>query len=165
MRQIQVKINGKNLKIDVDKVLGALETSGPEIRGRISAEEAWYHQVWAAAEAEVERLVLLGDHYLNLGLRKLLEADPKIGEWKAKAIIKADDAYLKYQKEVIDARENSRRAQGLSEAFRRKSDVLRALIPAEVAQRYHSGAIGQKKGDGDGDDRYKALKQRRKRGS
>lgn len=140
---ITVYFDGEEIEVDVDKELSGLDERSELTRSRVAAQEAWWSAVSAAAERDVEILTAELDSFSAVAKIRLLESDPKISEWKAKAAVAAQEKVKERAIDIASARENARLALGILNAWRRKADMLRSEVPLEVARWHHSNSIGK----------------------
>jgi hypothetical protein len=161
--KMEIEVDGKAVDIDLaaDLTIDDLSKDMDEV----AAKMAYWGAVWAAAEAEAERV---DTHYRSWRAeygRQLLEANEKLAEWKVKQEIEASPKFKRYKEGVAIATRNKTMLRAIFESWRVKASQLQskgAMARAEL----DSTGMHTKSSEGDdkmADDAAKMRRAKRKR--
>lgn len=139
---IEVKVNGVDYKIDRDELLeiGDIDYD----MGRIASDMAFWARVWAESEREK---IQVEAHYRTWRAREtmeLLEADPKLAEWKAKTRVEADKKFLIHKTAQAQAAHNAVLCRGVFLSLEKKANLLQSK-GAKARAEYEATGMSTKK--------------------
>jgi hypothetical protein len=130
---ITVTIGGTTRILDVkaDTDSGDLDEDMAAVAGLIG----WYTQVLAAAREHSDLCSARYRSWQSQTLREFLMDDPRLAEWKAKAALNAEPAFMDHKTEQATAWKLVNRLSGAVKALEVKADMLRsrgAMFRTEV---------------------------------
>ncbi len=120
--------NGKGSDIYVSKNLS-------DDMDKVSSQIAWWSSVKAAALAEQEMVDAGYRQWRAQKAMELLGDGDKIPEWKVKNEIDADAKFIGFKQAIAKAAENVAAADGMLQAFLKKSNILQSLGASLRAER------------------------------
>lgn len=119
----ELEVQGMRILYDVN----AEARIGPDLdqeMDRVSAQLAWWGSVAASAAKEAADADSYYRQWRAQRTKDLLQADPKIAEWKVKAEIEASEAFLELKYGVALANENAQLAVAMVQALKEKANLL-----------------------------------------
>jgi len=119
---IQLKIGGEDIEIDLSEELEIHDVG--EGQTRVASQMAYWGEVWALAERESIQIDALYRGWRAKMSNGAMEANPKLAEWKIKALVEADDKFKFLKNSIADAKRNVVVSKSIFEAFRSKAAVL-----------------------------------------
>jgi hypothetical protein len=131
--RIELKVNGEKIVADLDELMEITDVSRD--MDRIAALMSYWGSVWAAAEAEK---IAVDSYYRQWRARhgmEIVDADPKLAEWKVRQRLEASDEFEKIKKGISLAAQNVTTSKGIYEALRVKANMLQskgAMMRAEL---------------------------------
>lgn len=120
--------NGKGTDIYVSKNLS-------DDMDKVSSQIAWWSSVKAAALAEQEMVDAGYRQWRAQKAMELLGEGDKVPEWKVKNEIEADKKFIGFKQAIATAAENVAAADGMLQAFLKKSNILQSLGASLRAER------------------------------
>lgn len=141
---VTMKVNGEDVSIDIEADLGIGDLSLS--MERAAAQMGFWGEVWAAAEAEKERV---DAHYRRWRAQQgeaILAADSKVAEWKVKQAIEADPKFIQYKESIAKSIHNATLSKSLYESFKTKASILQSKGAMARAEREASGMTTKSSG-------------------
>ena len=153
-----IEVDGKTVEIDLaaDLTIDDLSKDMDEV----AAKMAYWGAVWAASEAEAERVDTSYRSWRAEYGRQLLEANEKLAEWKVKQEIEASPKFKRYKEGVAIATRNKTMLRAIFESWRVKASQLQSKGAMRRAELDSTG-MHTKSSGGDGTTTDDAEKMRR----
>jgi hypothetical protein len=159
--QLVLCIGGEVHKIDLSEELRIDNLEAD--RSEVAAKIAHWGAVLAAAEEVVEKLEADFDHWNGKSIDICLKAEEKAAEWKVKAAVYAQDAFLKQKHAIATARSVANKVKAVYNGYSRKHDLLRAMTGREGPEGRSANDLGRSASPSPSgpDPRLKAFRQTR----
>ena len=129
---INIKLDGEDVYLDFAPDLTITDISAE--MDRVAAEIGWAGEIWG----ETKRQMIVADAEYRTWraneARKLLDADPKMPEWKVKAAIESSPGFMIHKKRIADTERNEAVMATVVAAFKHKSEQLRSKGAAKRAE-------------------------------
>jgi len=123
--RLTMQVNGESVSIDFAEEMEIGDVS--EDMTKVAAQLAFWGVVWSAAESELKRADAAYRKWRADQTNMVLDADPKMAEWKTKAKIEELDTFVKLKAAIAQAEANVIAAKQVSEAFKVKAHVLQSF--------------------------------------
>lgn len=125
--------DGSQVTLDIDQELTIGDISSD--MDKAAAQIAFWGKMWG--EAERQRIITDAAyrHWGASGRKRVLAADPKMPEWKAKDLIEADANFVKHKAVMAQSMMDATVLRSIVDAFRAKASMLQskgAMMRAEL---------------------------------
>jgi len=122
--EIKMKIEGEEIVFDRDKELSIRDLSADQTR--IAAQMSYWGQLQASAESEKIRADTYYRTWRAVNGKKVLDADPKLAEWKVKMELEAMPDFQKLKNGIAQATYNLVVCRTVFDSFRIKANQLQS---------------------------------------
>lgn len=133
---LSLKVMGEDVELDRTQLL--IADIGEDM-DTVSAQVSYFGSLWAEAEREE----MAADTYYRAWRAKqgehLLNADPKLAEWKVRQMIEADPQFQVIKDQLALARRNTIALRGHYEAFKVKASILQSKGAMKRAEMESTG--------------------------
>lgn len=123
--KLSLVVDGQNVSIDFDEDMQIGDIS--EDMTKVASQVAFWGAVWAAAESESKRADAAYRQWRADQTNMVLEADPKMAEWKARAKVEELKTFVELKSAISQAEANAVSARQVCEAFKIKAHVLQSF--------------------------------------
>lgn len=93
---------------------------------KVAAQIAYYGSMAASAKSLAAKLEAEFKVWKARSIQEILRADPKLAEWKTKALIESRDEYRSFAVQIAEAHHNEESLWAVYNAFRAKVNVLQS---------------------------------------
>ena len=122
---IDIIIDGKKQHFDFAQDLAI----GPDLNedmDRVAPMIGWTGEIWGEAKAAVIIVDAEYRQWRATQVKALLDADPKMSEWKAKAAVEASAGFMKHKEAIAATQRNEVLMATVVAGFKHKSEQLRS---------------------------------------
>jgi hypothetical protein len=119
-----ITVNDTDVELDVDVGLPIANVSTD--MDRIASQMAWWGSVWAAAEREAAQVEAHYRQWRASKINEIVKRDPKLAEWKVKALVEADPKFLAFKRAAATTIENTTLARAVFDSLDKKSNQLQS---------------------------------------
>lgn len=122
-----IKVQGQTIKVKTGK--GSDFWTSKDISrdmDRVASLIAWWGSVKGAAMQEAETVDAFYRQWRARKALEILERDPKLAEWKVKALIEADPEFARVKAGIAKAQENVEVATVMVRAAEKKANILQS---------------------------------------
>jgi hypothetical protein len=123
--KIDIVIDGKKHHFDFAPELEI----GPDLdeqMDKIAAQIGWTGEIWGEAKRAVTLVDAEYRQWRAQESKKLLDADPKMPEWKVKAAIESSPGFMKHKEAIAQTQRDEVTMATVVNAFKHKSEQLRS---------------------------------------
>jgi len=127
--KIVIKINGEDVNVTSDLVVG------PDLDRELdrgSALVAKYGRLLSRAQNKEAQCLAEYRHWRARQTETILQADPKLAEWKVKAKVESLPQFLQHKEDIASAEEETHGLWGVYEAVCRRCDLLQSRNSRDV---------------------------------
>jgi hypothetical protein len=121
-RILTLIIKKEKVEVDIDEELRIFDVG--EEQAKVAFQMAYWGEIWASAKDEAIQVDSLYRKWRAKAGVDILEADPKLSEWKVKQLIEADPKFAVLKKTIAAAERNVTTANAIFVAFKSKAAVL-----------------------------------------
>jgi hypothetical protein len=171
-KSIDIKVDGETIRAPIFNDL-TIRSIGNEMDS-VAAQMGYWGVVLAAASEDFAAADAVYRNWRATTTNALLDADPKLAEWKIKAKIEADSMFLTLKNKIAKAERNVIILEKVVDAYSKKANQLQSRGANMRAEMEKTGIYTRaSEGDSDGDDdaaggarvaKVRGLIGRRKRG-
>jgi len=143
MECFDINIDGQNITVNPMAACQINDLS--EGMSKVASEIAFYGSLLGAAEKARDKIDAAYRSWKAQSIVSITTSDPKLSEWKAKAVVEADPQFQAFKQQAAEFSSICSRLYWLCQALKHKAESLRSLGATERTQAAATGMATKEK--------------------